>query len=506
VTDANDWKPRLDELARRLGVARAMGGPERLARQRRGGRLDARARIDALLDPGSFREIGALVGTGPHAGACAPADAFVMGLGSIDGRPVLVGAEDFTVLGGSIGIGTHAKRVRLARLAGQERAPLVLLLDGAGERASNALERYPFAPNDLQELVVLSGRVPVVAVVLGASAGHGALGAALADHVIGVEGAALFAAGPRLVEAATGERVDAETLGGMTVHAAHSGLVHDVAASDGEALALARRWLSYFPSNAWEYPRRLSGPDTGERSLDGILDLVPSDPRRPYDGRALVSMLVDAGSELEVGARFGGALLTVLARLGGEPVAVVASQPLVRAGAIDRDAAEKAARFVERADAFHLPLLFLADTPGVWVGAAAEREGVLRAAAALFAAQSRARVAKLHVTVRKAYGFGSSVLAMNPFDGQTLSLAFPGAQLAAMPGAGAAGAAKASSEVRDALAAAETGGPWAPAEAMAYDEVVDPRELRNTLLAALRLARGRRSAPAEPVAHVGLRP
>src|SRR5262245_41180279 len=208
-----------------------MGGRERLARQHGGGRLDARKRLDALLDLGSFHELGALVG-----GEAAPADAFVAGWGASDGRPVLVGAEDFSVRGGSIGLGTHAKRVRLAGLAWQERAPLVLLLEGGGERASNALERYPHAPNDLQALAALSGRVPIVAVVMGASAGHGALAAPLADYVLMVEGAALFAAGPALVEAATGERVDREALGGARLHTAQSGVVHDVAASDAEAL------------------------------------------------------------------------------------------------------------------------------------------------------------------------------------------------------------------------------------------------------------------------------
>jgi acetyl-CoA carboxylase carboxyltransferase component len=191
---------------------------------------------------------------------------------------------------------------------------------------------------------------------------------------------------------------------------------------------------------------------------------------------------------LELQARFGASVVTALARLAGEPVAVVANQPLVRAGAIDRDGADKAARFLDVTGAFHLPAIFLTDTPGVMVGTAAERSGALRAGARMFAAQTRARGPKLHVTLRKAYGFGSSIMAMNPFDGQTLVLALPGASLAAMPG----------SDVQP--------GPWSAAETMAYDQVVDPRELRNALLEGLRLARGRRGAARAPVARVGIRP
>ncbi len=498
MADDSAWKPLLDELARRDQAARAMGGARKLARQHAGGRLDARQRIAALLDADSFREIGALVG----AADAAPADAFVMGAGAIEGRPVFVGAEDFSVAGGSIGIGTHAKRVRIARLAGQERAPLVLLLEGAGERASNALARYPHAPNDLQELVALSGRVPIVAAVMGASAGHGALAAPLADHVVMVDGAALFAAGPPLVEMATGERSDKAALGGVAVHVEQSGVAHDAVAGDVDALARVRRYLGYFPSSAWSWPP-LAPAAEGARRLDAILELIPADPRKPWDARALLAMLADAGSLLEVHARFGASLLTALARIGGESVAIVASQPLVRAGAIDRAAAEKAAHFVDVAGAFHLPVVFLADTPGVAVGVAAERDGALRAAARLFAAQARLRGPKLHVTLRKAYGFGSSILAMNPFDAQTLTLAFPGASLAAMPARGASAASGADAA---ALGAAESGGVWSAAESLAYDAVIDPRELRNALLAALGSARGRRSVAPGPLARIGIAP
>ena len=227
----SDWDPLLEDLALRRAAATAMGGEERLARQRADGRLDARARVERLLDPDSFVELGALVGSVQRGmSPPAPADGLIAGHGAIDGRPVLVGAEDFTVMGGSIGLGAHAKRVRLARLAAQEQVPLVMLLEGAGERAQNAYERYPHAPNDLQELARLSGQVPTVAVVMGVSAGHGALTAPLMDFTVMVEGAAMFSAGPPLVAAATGEEVGKEELGGTAVHTVESGVAHNAAA------------------------------------------------------------------------------------------------------------------------------------------------------------------------------------------------------------------------------------------------------------------------------------
>lgn len=199
-------------------------------------------------------------------------------------------------------------------------------------------------------------------------------------------------------------------------------------------------------------------------------------------------------------------MLTVLAHLGGEPVAIVASQPTAKAGSIDAEAADKAARFIEIADAFHLPVLFLADTPGVLVGRVAEREGILRRAMRMFAAQARMRGIKIHVTLRKVYGVASCLMAMNPFDGQTATLALPSGRLAAMPASGAGEAAGADAALQQRLEARELGGVYGPADGMSYDDVIDPRELHNRLLHALRLARGRTSGPVEPVAHVGIRP
>jgi len=469
------WQPLLDDLAERRRTARETGGPE------------VRARIEALLDEGTFSEVGTLAGA-PD----VPADAFVAGSGLVAGRPVLVGAEDFTVAGGSIGVAGGSKRARLARLAAQERVPLVLMLEGAGHRPTNALSAQRPAPHDLQALVDLSGLVPIVVVVTGPSAGHGALAAPLADYVVMVEGAgALFSAGPPLVRAAVGEDVDKQTLGGPDVHARASGLVHEVAPDVESALDAVRGYLSYLPSSAGQPPPITDTGDTGPRRLDRILDIVPPNHRVPYDVHGVLEDLVDVGSLFEVQPAYGGSLVTALARLGGRPVAVLANQPAVLAGAIDVAAAEKGTRFIERTAAFHLPLVLLADTPGVLAGTASERGGILRAAARMYAAQRRAEVPKLHVTLRKAYGFGSAVMGMNAFDHQTLSLGFPGAVLGAMPATVGGATSGADEETRRALEEDEGAGPWRLAGSATYDEVIDPRDLRDVLLDGLARSRAR---------------
>ena len=492
------WIPILSDLEQRKNVARSMGGPDKIARHNEGGRMDARQRIEALLDPDSFTELGTLVGSIPGDGLPAvPADALVSGIGRIDGRPVLVGSEDFTLKGGSIGLGTHAKRMRLASLAARERIPLIMILEGAGERTTNSLQRHPYAPNDLQALAQLTGLVPTVAVVMGPSAGHGALTAMLMDILIMVEGAAFFSAGPPLVAAATGEQVSKEELGGIDVHVKESGVAHNAFKNDKDALAFVRKYLGYFPLNAWQRPPEAAS-DEGERTLDEILDLVPTTPAKAYDMRALIEMLADRESMLEIQPFFGASIITAFARVGGKPVAIVANQPLSMAGTIDRKAGEKAARFIEIADAFHFPVLFLTDNPGIMAGTAAERSGAIRGASRMYYAQSRIRSAKIHVGIRKAYGFGSSLMAMNPFDNQTITLAFPGATLGAMPAKSGGNASGADSETQDALNASEAAGAYKAADTMSYDEVIDPRELRNVLLAALEMASGRNSGKVEP--------
>ena len=488
----NEWEARLEGLARLRAASRAMGGPERLARHRGQDKLDARARVTALVDPGTFQEIGTL------AGGEVPADAIVAGSGLIDGRPVMVGAEDFTTVAGTIGSASNAKRYRLAELALQQRIPLVMLLEGAGYRLE---ERRSRTPVDLIMQARCSGSVPIVTGVLGASAGHGALIAPMSDFCVMTEEAAIFTAGPPVVRQSTGEEVSKADLGGPAV-ALGSDLVHNRADDDLAALRQIREYLSYFPSSAWSYPSSRSPEDrTAPRPTPELLDLVPANHRQAYDMRPVIDVITDSDDWFEVAPEFGPALLCVLAHLGGHPVAVVASQPNVMAGAIDADAAVKAARFITVADAFHLPLVFLADNPGMLPGSQSERAGVLRNGARMFAAQTLATTPKIHLTLRKAYGFGSMVMAMASFDGQGATFAFPGATLGAM-GARAHSAAIGAPDGRAAarqLREAELAASYESAEHLRFDELIDPRETRDALLAALQRALCARQAAPEPV-------
>ncbi|MEE9415160.1 MAG: carboxyl transferase domain-containing protein [Acidimicrobiales bacterium] len=485
------WSDAVSELEKRTAAARAMGGADKIERHHAQSKLDARQRLSVLLDPGTFVEIGTLVGT-------VPADGVVTGHGLINGRPVMVGVEDFTVLGGSIGPGSAAKRFRIAELAGRERVPLVMVLEGAGHRPASIGEPHGRAPIDLQEQARLSGLVPIVTAVLGSSAGHGALIAPMSDFSIMSAGAAIFAAGPPVVKESLGEAVTKAELGGPQV-AVTSGLINNVGPDDASVLVDVRSYLSYFGSSAWSYPDSLvDRQDSGPRRLEDLVDVIPRDHAQPYDVRQVISRVVDGGSFFQIAPDFGDSIVCALARLGGESVAVVANQPAVLAGAIDADAADKAAHFMAVADAFHLPLIFLTDNPGVLAGTESEQRAILRSGARMYAAQNLARVPKLQVTLRKAYGFGSMVMAMTSFSGQTISVALPGVTLGAMGAAGTSRAVGADDEQAAKIANAEEQSAYRLAAKMGFDELIEPAEVRNVLLGSLRLSMSRRQAVAEP--------
>lgn len=481
------WDDLLDDLAERTDAAAAMGGSERLARQAAKGRLNARERLAKLCDEGTFDEIGALGAMSHPAGAePVPADALVGGMARVNGRPVVVIAEDFSVQGGSIGHVNAAKRLRLATLAQQERIPLLLLLDGAGERASNAFERYPFAANDLQIVADLQGQVPVVTLVLGVSAGHGALTGVFADLIVMTENASLFAAGPPVVLGSLGIEVTPEQLGSGRMHTAESGVAHNLAVDEDEAFAMARRFLSHLPQHAGiAPPQPRSADDVDERFLDNILDTIPTAHHQPYEMLDVLGQVVDEGSLLEVQPLYGQSIVTAFARIGGRSALIVASQPMFNAGAITAEAAEKATHFLRVAGSFGLPVVFLTDTPGVMPGPDAERVGTLRAVAGMYLAQRAIRAPKVHVTLRKAFGFGSSLMAMNPFDRQTVTLAFTGASLGGLPALGGAAASKASQEEGERMGERQSGA-WAGADNLGFDRVIKPGDLRNELIRALR--------------------
>ena len=498
MSDASGWDATLGDFERRQKQARAMGDSEKLARRAVEGRLDARGRIDALLDDGSFTEIGTLAGP-------VPADALVAGVGAIGGRPVAVGAEDFTTMGGSIGPAATRKRWRIADIAGRERIPLIILLEGAGHRPPMPGDPGGGGPNDLQAQAALSGLVPMVCGVMGPSAGHGAITALLCDFSIMTPDAAIFTAGPPVVEASLGERVGKEELGGPPV-AVGAGTIHNLALDDEDLLAQIRAYLSYFGSSAWERPPTADTGDAGARRIAEMLDLVPRDGKRAYDMAAVVEAVVDGGRTLPIQPGYGPSIVCSLARVGGEAVGVVANQPASLAGSIDVGAATKAAHFISVCDSFHLPLVFLSDNPGVLAGSASERAGVLRASARMYAAQRRASTTKIHVTLRKAFGFGSCVMAMNPHDSQTLSFAFPAATVGAMGAAGAGRAVGADEQTGADLRRAEEESAYRSASALSFDEVIDPRDTRNAILAALGVSARRRSLPCEPKARTGISP
>jgi acetyl-CoA carboxylase carboxyltransferase component len=498
MTKGQDWEETLDDLDRRRRHALAMGGPERLDKHRGKGKLDARARIARLLDPGTFREIGTMVG-----GEVA-ADAIVTGSGLINGVPVMVGAEDFTTLAGSIGPGGNSKRFRIAELALRDRIPLVMLLDGAGFRPTGG--HYGRTPTDLLAQAQCSGRVPTVGAVLGPSAGHGALVAPVCDFRIMSRHGAIFTAGPPVVKESTGEEISKEDLGGPGV-ATLSGVVHNLADDDEAALDDIRRYLSYFPPSAWSYPPAQPADTLTEpRPTPELLDIVSRDNRRVYDMRAVLDVVFDRPDWFEVQPQYGRAIICALAHLGGHPVAIVANQPQVLAGSIDSAAADKAAHFILVADSFHLPIVFLADNPGMLPGSRSEREGVLRSGARMFAAQTAATTIKLHVTLRKAYGFGSMVMSLLGFDHQSATFAYPGATMGAMSAAALSRASHAGEDLSAKLRDAELQASFRSAEGMGFDELIDPRETRDALLASLQRALSSRQAAAEPVSRTVILP
>jgi acetyl-CoA carboxylase carboxyltransferase component len=416
----------------------------------------------------------------------------------------MVAAEDFTVKAGTISQSANSKRYRVAEIAVADRVPCIMMLEGAGFRADG--ERHARTPTDMLAQARCSGRVPLVTAVLGASAGHGALVAPMSDFTVMSAHASIFTAGPPVVYESLRETVTKEDLGGPSV-AVPSGLVHNVAGDDAAALDLVRAYLRYFPSSAWSYPPdALDGEDVGARSVPELLDIVPRNGRRIYDMHKVLDVVFDAGSCFEVQPGFGKPVITALCRLGGHPVAVVANQPLVLAGSIDADGADKAAHFITVADSFHLPLVFLSDNPGVMPGSASEKQGILRKGARMYAAQTFATTPKFEVTLRKAYGFGSMVMAMIPFDGQSGVFAFPGATMGAM-GAAAMSRARGSDEDEAAmLRDIELKASFGSAKGLGFDELIDPRETRNILLHSLERALYRRQSPAEPKARIGIMP
>lgn len=472
----DDWSPLLEDLAARHGVAEAMGGPDRLAQLAERRRLDVRTRIGLLVDAGSFVEYGTLVGSVAR-GALppAPADAFVMGHAMVAGSPVLVGATDPTVMGGSVGPGTIAKRRRLLELARLMGAPVVLMLDGPGRRTQHPNDATPGAVDELRDLAALARTATVVAVVLGPVAGHDALVAGCANHVVMTRAGSLFVAGPPLVRATLGLEVTAGELGGPHMHG--DGFIDHVADDEAAALAHVRGRVGGHGGSRPEVPTVSVSP--------GVRRALPADPARPYDLDALVSSLADAGSWCRDGDEVG-ALVTGTLRVDAVDVAVVASDAAQDDGRIDVASAEAARRRFEAAALAGMPVLVLVDSPGPALGPEAERSGTVPAVARLLRAANDHPGPIIPVLVRRAYGDVPSILGFGATERVLLSLALPGARLGPLPAETASAAVAQRADVTALVEHTEFGGAVDAAERLVVDRVVDPDALRTELGTALR--------------------
>jgi len=491
------WQPEIDELRRREELARAMGGPDKVARQHAAGRLTVRERIDALLDDGSFAEIGTLAGKATYAGTALesfrPAN-FVMGLGAIDGRRVVVGGDDFTVRGGAADAAIMRKQVLAEKLAATHRVPLVRLVDGTGGGGSVRMIEdmgYTYCPilPGWDDVVANMGRIPVVALCLGPVAGLGSARVAAAHLSVMVRGSSqMFIAGPAVVHQGVGEKLDKEELGGVEVQES-SGAIDVVVDSEAEAFAVARTFLSYLPQNVWEAPPACAPTDDPARRDEWLLSAVPRERRQPYDVRRILAAVVDAGSLFEMGRRFGGSVVTALARLDGRPVGVVAFDPLVWGGGLTAEGSDKLTRFVDLCDTFHLPLVKLVDQTGFVLGVQAERKGTIRHGVRAVAAIHQASVPSVAVVIRRVYGVGGAGL----WDGQGLNLryAWPSADWGSLPLEGGIEAAyRADLEAADDPAAMlrditerldAVRSPFRTAEHFGIESIIDPRDTRAML-------------------------
>lgn len=435
------WGPLVDDLRERKERAYAMGGPERVARQRELGKWPVRERLDALLDPESFVEYGLLADhmePSLAAKGSFAADGCVTGIGRIDGRRVAVCAYDFTVQAGSMGRVNEFKVTRMRELVLRQHIPIVWLLDSAGARITpDAGSTFAGAGALFREQVTLSGVVPQVAAMVGHCAAGTAYIPALADFVPMVKGISSMAlAGRHLVKAATGEDVTEEEMGGSEVHNKISGVADLEVADDAECLATVRRYLSYFPSNNTEGgPPVVDTDDPVDRRCDELYKIVPTAPRRAYDMHKVIAEVVDRNPDgpafFEMKPAWARNLITGFGRVGGRAVGIVASNPMVLGGALDVNSADKAARFVWLCDAFDIPLVFLHDVPGFVVGSAVEKQGIIRHGAKMLFAVSEATVPKISVVIRKSYGAGYFVMNGLAYEADYLAV-WPAAEIAVM--------------------------------------------------------------------------
>jgi propionyl-CoA carboxylase beta chain len=481
------------------------GGAEAIEKQHAKGKLTARERLAQLLDEGSFQELGALVRSSSPASAdrSCLGDGVVTGYGTIDSRLVYVFAQDFTVIGGSLGAAHSAKIVQVQDMALKMGAPLIGLNDSGGARIQEGVQALAGYGDIFYRNTRASGVIPQISVILGPCAGGAVYSPALTDFTFMVNGLSnMFITGPQVVKTVTHEDVSAEDLGGAAVHSAVSGVAHFAADSEKECLAMVRKLVGYLPQNNMEDPPAQRPTDDASRADEALDTLIPADANTPYDMLAVVNSVVDSGSFMQVQAQFAPNIVVGFARLDGMVVGVVANQPAQLAGVLDINASTKAARFVRTCDAFNIPLVTFVDVPGFMPGVAQEHGGIIRHGAKLVYAYCEATVPKLSVVTRKAYG-GAYIVMSSKQVGGDYNVAWPTAEIAVMGADGAVSilhrqqvAEAADPEAMRLRLTADYvekfANPYAAASYGFIDAVVEPSQTRAVLINALQMLQNKR--------------
>ena len=502
------WQPELDELRAREVLARQMGGADKVKRQHEGGRLTVRERVDALVDSGSFHEIGGIAGKASYDAAgnltgLVPANC-IFGRAAIDGRPVMVCGDDFTVRGGSADATIKEKTVMAEQMANEFRLPIVRIIEGSGGGGSvktieiSGRANLPGRVGGTQghyQVSINLGIVPVVALGLGSVAGFGAARLAASHYsVMTKTTSAMFVAGPPVVER-IGQKLTKLELGGWEIQT-KAGAVDHAVDTEEEAFACARRFLSYLPSSVYTTPPVVPCDDDPDRRDEALIKAIPRDRRRVYKMRPIVETLVDKGSFFEMGKMFGRPIITGLARIDGRSVAVMAGDPYHYAGAWTADACAKIIRFVDLAQTFHLPIVHLVDCPGFLIGLEAEKAATIRAGVRAMAAISQTTVPWCTIIVRNVFGVAGAV--HQPAGRLSLRYAWPSGYWGSLPLEGGIEAAyradiDAAPDPKAKLAEIETRlnrlrSPFRTAETFWVEEIIDPRDTRKLLCEFARLA------------------
>jgi propionyl-CoA carboxylase beta chain len=493
---------RNEQLRARLEQARQGGGAERVAKQHKAGKLTARERVELLVDPGTFEETDALV---TH--RCRdfgienqkfPGDGVVTGFGRVDGRPIAVFAQDFTVFVGSLSETYATKICKVMDQAAKIGCPMIGLNDSGGARIQEGAASLAGYADIFLRNTLVSGVIPQISAIMGPCAGGAVYSPAITDFTIMVKKSSyMFITGPEVIKTVTHEEVTMEDLGGALTHATKSGVCHFAAEDDAHALGLIRRMLSFMPQNNQEDPPRRSCSDPIDRRDEALNTLVPENANKPYDIKKVIAHIVDDGDFLEVHENYARNIVVGFARLDGAPVGIVANQPAVLAGVLDIDASKKGARFVRFCDAFNIPLITFEDVPGFLPGVSQEHGGIIVHGAKLLYAFAEATVPKLTVITRKAYGGAYCVMASKHLR-TDFNFAWPTAEIAVMGAdaaveilyrkdlVGAANLAAAKKEKADEYR--ETfANPFVAAERGYIDAVIEPADTRRRLIQGLRL-------------------